>query len=883
MKSKYIELSARSVLMASTVLGVMVAPAAIAQDVAAPNASPTEVVVTKRLEKTARAEQKAALNIVNIQPAETIEKYPDFNGAEALGRVPGVSLSEDTGEGRFVEIRGIDGNLNGATFGGVVLLNTQPGGTYFGGGGRAVEMDTVPIGSVDRVEVIKSGRPDMDAEGLGGVVELTPRSAANLRKPFFEGTLGGGYEALRKSWAPLRAEIAAGARFGFGDKGLIIHDGSTGDDSRAGFIQTATPFSVVVTASQFNNRQSIDDVEAAYGADNGGATDGKDALKVYDSLELRRYNYYRRRFGYGMDFNFTPNSEHSYYLRANVAGYVEHVLRDREVLGNLEFDTAGNPLVDVAGAGQTSYWAGSGNRFQAPSTEVAISTRDEQEVHRNTILAAGGADRFGDVKLDYQLSYSRSTYHKEYDRNSTFNNVNNDSFGITYDTIDNSNHPTFTVPAGINLNDATQYTLKKYTNQEELDSDHETGAQVNVAFPAHWLGNDELKFGLRTRLRRKTEATDSFTYGLTAGQSLSAFSPTPVYGYYNNWYTVGPFPSIYALRAQSQSAAASGTSALADVFDDKENISAAYGQYTTILGPWSFLGGVRVEKTEGSYTGTLNNAPAQFKTNYTDLFPSAQLRYSFSDTLIGRLTYSTGIGRPGFNQLSGGAVDLGALTVNGGNPNLKPTTGNNFDATVEWYLPNSGVLQFGLFDKQFHNYVETRIFKGPYPGEAGTFTYSSYANINGAWARGAEAAYNQKFTMLPGLWSGLGLDANLTVVDSRAELRPGETKMLPGTSHMTGNLALFYEKNGLSLRLASEYVGKTLFGAGGNAMTDIYEDKRLTADFYAGYDINPTYKVYFTAKNLTNEKLRFYEGTPDRPIQREFYDLSYEFGIKAKF
>jgi outer membrane cobalamin receptor len=113
--------------MASTVLAGMSTSVALAQD---GQGGPTEVVVTaKRLEKTARAEQKAALNIVNIQPAETIEKYPDFNAAEALGRVVGVSMSEDTGEGRFVEIRGIDGNLNGATFGGVVLLNTNPGGT----------------------------------------------------------------------------------------------------------------------------------------------------------------------------------------------------------------------------------------------------------------------------------------------------------------------------------------------------------------------------------------------------------------------------------------------------------------------------------------------------------------------------------------------------------------------------------------------------------------------------------------------------------------------------------------------------------------------------------------------------------------------------------
>src|SRR5581483_1391124 len=89
-----------------------------------------EVVITApREEVKARAVQQAAPNIVRVQAAETILKYPDYNAAEALSRMPDISLSSDTGEGRFVQIRGIDANLNGATYGGVPLLNTNPGGT----------------------------------------------------------------------------------------------------------------------------------------------------------------------------------------------------------------------------------------------------------------------------------------------------------------------------------------------------------------------------------------------------------------------------------------------------------------------------------------------------------------------------------------------------------------------------------------------------------------------------------------------------------------------------------------------------------------------------------------------------------------------------------
>ena len=85
-----------------------------------------------REDSASRRDQGAEPDQCPIRRA--IAKYPDFDAAEAISRVPGVSLTGDTGEGRFVNIRGIDNNLNGTTFGGVVILNTQPQGTLFGSG-----------------------------------------------------------------------------------------------------------------------------------------------------------------------------------------------------------------------------------------------------------------------------------------------------------------------------------------------------------------------------------------------------------------------------------------------------------------------------------------------------------------------------------------------------------------------------------------------------------------------------------------------------------------------------------------------------------------------------------------------------------------------------
>ncbi|MDR3437259.1 TonB-dependent receptor plug domain-containing protein, partial [Telmatospirillum sp.] len=187
-------------------------PESAAEEAAEKNS--TIVVTASRQEDISRLTQKIAPVLVNIQSIETIKKYPDFNAAEALGRIPGISLSTDTGEGRFVNIRGIDSNLNGATYGGVVMVGTHPSNTVASGTGRAVEFDTVPTGAIDGLVVYKTLSPDREAEGLGGQIDITPRTAKDVTKPFVEMELGAGYEPEHKHGGPYTASIAAGAKLG---------------------------------------------------------------------------------------------------------------------------------------------------------------------------------------------------------------------------------------------------------------------------------------------------------------------------------------------------------------------------------------------------------------------------------------------------------------------------------------------------------------------------------------------------------------------------------------------------------------------------------------------------------------------------------------------
>ena len=399
-----------------------------------------------------------APNLINVQSADTIAKYPDFNAAEALGRIPGVSLSSDTGEGRFAVIRGIDPNLDGATYGGVVLLNTNPGGTYQGGGGRAVEFDTIPTGAIDGIVVTKTGLPDHEAEGLGGQIDLTPRSAAGITKPFFEGTLGEGYEPLHDHSGPFNAEGAVGARFGFDGTHLIVEGDGQEQPVRAGFFSNPTPFSFVLDASRREDRRAVDDLEESY----IGGSAPRNAVSQYD---LRYYDYHRRRFGEGLEFDFQPNDHHSWYAprrhrRLQRGGAQElpavpqHGHRHRR-RRHLQIPTTGALPVP----------ANNPNAFLTTTTPTSTLT-DEQEAHRNQVYVVGGKDEFGPAVLDYHVAYSRATYRVNYNIGAQF--AGPALTPLIYDNRTSITYPSFSFPNGINLNDPSIYNPVAPEQQPEL-------------------------------------------------------------------------------------------------------------------------------------------------------------------------------------------------------------------------------------------------------------------------------------------------------------------------------------------------------------------------------------------------------------------------------
>ena len=819
-------------------------------------------------------EKKEAPNIIEVQPLSEIIKLPDINTAEALQRIPGISLETDTGEGRFINIRGMDSDLNGTTYGGVRLPASNPSSPF--GGQRATAFDTFPTGIIGGIEVTKTLRPDWDAEALGGSVNLVPRTGAEHGgEPFLDTDTGYGYEPLRDT-PVYHAEFSTGRSF-------------DGGDGIGGLFAGPNAFSAVLTGVYHQDKRGIDDVEESYSDQGGNVPD-----KLLSNLQFRRYEYARDRYGAAVNFDAKPVESTSLYLRVLYSGYLERATKHYLVLNGLDSNVGCTPMPSCLqdpnnpNGYQANVPAGAGGLEQDSS--------DSLERIQNSVAMVGGSTNFPAFKLDYRASYALGTDLVSTSAGSQW--LDNNAVTIDYDNNTNANYPSFSTP-GVNSANPGNYTLNNIGLGSSYAHDGETAGVLDATIPMT-TGDEtgQLKFGLSLRDRHKTNDSYNPVFTPTGTISLAGYTYGPDQIYYGNRYNIGPainYPAVITLSNSSLGTITDDPAADASTdTDNRENVYAGYGQFTARYGKWGVLAGLRVESTHARYGGNLYNAdtdvntPTAVKTSYTNYFPTVQGRYDIRDNLIARATYASGIARPGFDQIDPGAtVSVLNASVTVGNPALKPTIGQNFDLTLEYYPGDGQIAAAGVFYKDFKNYIlqsQEFVDSYPFPGLTNTITQvTSYSN-GPAHAEGFEAQYQQQLTFLPAPFNGFGYSGNVTLVDSRAEIHPGIFGLLPSTSKVTWNAAIFYERSPIEIRLAADYVGQNLFAFGGvlgNALDD-YSSARLTMDLGSSYTIMRQVKVYFDAKNLLNTPLEFTEGTSqNRPIQREFYDITLLAGVRV--
>ena len=784
-------------------------------------------------------EQRNSDNIESVVHADGVAQLPDANVAEAVQRLPGISVERDQGEGRFVSVRGLGPDLNSVTINGTLVPSPESAR-------RAVALDVLPFELVQSLSVIKTLTPDMDANSLGGTVDVQSLSAFDHKGLFYTGTIEAGYNQNTHQTSP-KFSGAISDRFSLGD----------GIDNFG-----------VAAALSWNKRD--------FGSDNvetGGAWDFNDGARL-NSFEQRVYDISRERTGGGLNFDYKPDDETQLYLRTLYSRFKDSETRNST---SLEFDKP----------------QAAGELGKAKAKRKLKQREETQEIQSYVF---GGERMLGLWTLSGQAGYSRSSEDSPgHIAGATFKG--NSSFPNSgfYDT----EKPRPIIGAG--FYDPSNFTLDKVDWEEQDTRDTEKNLRLDLARDYDVEGYaSQVKFGGKVSRRNKDNDLNAWVYkdfddaGFNDAQlNMSPFDKGNVH------YQLGQFgpgisggaikdligglnPGDYYDEQESR----------ANDFKMREDINAAYVMNTVDIDDWRFIAGMRYEGTEFEAKGTGVRDGAfeaqDTQRDYHHWLPGLHARYQLDKNTQLRAAWTNAVVRPTFGQLAPGFV-IDDDEASFGNPNLKPLESSNFDLGIEHYMGQAGTVSAFLFYKDIKNFVYNNDLAGS--GEWVDFTEAhTYANGDSAKLYGLELAYSQKFDWLPAPWNGLLLGANTTFSRSSASIEgfdqaTGRNRKrdidLPNQSDTVGNLMLGWEDDTLSLRLSANYKSQYLYELAGisDKAHDLHVDAQTFVDFSARYSLTKNLQVSFEAQNLTDQPYFVYSGHRRYNNQYEEYGPTYSLGL----
>lgn len=825
-------------------------------------------------EAAALQRQSDAPNIVTVLPGDVIRALPNANAAEAAGRMPGVTTERDEGEGKFVEIRGTPPQLNNVTINGAHVPGSQ-------NGSRVVKLDDVPSDVLAAIEVSKTLTADMDADAIGGSINLVTKTP--------EGTPQG-YMAAQ-----------------YGQMSLRNKDQFQGGFALSGRFGAAQQLGLLLGGSADRNNRTISDLEPAWSTDEAGRP-------IPVEWSQRDYDYHRNRYGVGgdVDYRFADGSAialKGLYSRFENFGvtYVNDVATAQTAT---TFGTSG----DSAGSGTRGFGTG------ASVTREAYNRTPIEQLFGSTL---SGRTHFGVFEVRGSLNAGLTDSKQSDYRFHPFVFEGQGGTGITvaYDAS-NTRVPTFhyldpSIAAAAadpaNFAESRYFTIDSHTHGRDL------GGALDLQSPWHADASDwtaTLQFGAKYRSESKTHTSSrGFWHGgtpISLDGLLSAFNDPQYYQYASNAFTIGPMPDQEKAHASENSAGfTNATNAVANElgsYNGSERIAAGYVANTITWKAIELYTGLRLEHTRASYLGhaavgdtASGVATVPGSQSYTDLFPSLQAKYSIDPETHLRLAFTRGIARPDYQSLapsltgspSGNRADPSNITS--GNPNLKPQHAWNYDLLLEHFFNSVGVISGGVFYKQITDFIFDRTFtyNGPITDLNG-FLGTRPENGGSGHVVGFEAQWAQRLVFLPGLLAGLGFDANYTHTSSRALVTqasdgaPARYAPLQRQAPNLANVALTYDLGRLSARAAWAYQGANITSYGDGTATptgDSYFYAHSQFDASIIFDATSRVQFQLQALNINNAVFGFFSGTPthDYSIQREYYGRTFYFGTKYKF
>jgi TonB-dependent receptor len=815
--------------------------------------------------------QRTADNVLQVLTNEVITSLPNANIADAVGRLPSVTLERDEGEGKYVQVRGTEPRLTNATIDGVNIPSPESGV-------RQIKFDAIPSDIVESVEINKTLQANMDGDGIGGSVNLVTKTATE--KPTVNLFGLGGITPIESGRTNYTTTATVGKRFGSSKKlGLL-----------GGF-------------SYDYEGRGIDDVEPVPDINNFGTPAQQ---RWFDEMDIRAYQYYRTRYGAAGSADYQLGNGSNIYLRGLYSLF--HNFGDRWVYSI--FDNTPNANLLSGNGGPPAF---------------NNSTRRPRYTIENLVL--GGRHELTSTWFAWDVSGS---FASEND-----NGYGSGSFGVpnpstytspcTYDPVatGNSLRPRWSNACYAEAYNTSLFALNDFnisrgkTAQTNIQAAGAMGKRYHIG--SHLA---TLEIGGKFRNAHKYDhsyADDYATPTDSDGNYLnivpfSAF-PSNVHtsNYYGGTYPQGPFADYFATQKYvfahpSQFIFTTGAAGAPNFYQYIEQVSAGYVMNTLDFSKFRFIAGVRVEGTNLdtlSWDNQANSLSIKAGGDYIKVLPSASLRYALTGNDDFRLVFSRGLSRPDPQDIAQSfsitaPAGGGKGSISFGNPGLNAETAYNYDLLYEHYMKTFGAIQAGVFFKSLYSPIVSTSHEvtnytppAPYntPAYQGDYIISQPLNAGAAHLFGFEIAYLQHFDSLPGFLSGLGLSANYGYTDSGTEGLPGRSDHphLLRQAPNTWNISPTYDRGRFSYRLGLSYNDANIFSyqyqdgtAGGikGPLGDTYLYPHLQIDMQGSVRLEKGFTFVAYILNVNNEVFGFYNGSSQYLIQREYYEPTYAFGLR---
>ena len=813
--------------------------------------------------------ERTADNIVQVLPAKVITSLPNRNVADAIGRLPSVTLERDEGEGKYVQIRGTEPRLSNTTIDGINVPSPE-------GNVRNVKLDVIPAELVDRIEVNKTLSANQDGDAIGGSVNLVTKTPGD--KPTYSLSGDEGYTPI------------------LGGRWLDAFTGTMGQ--RFG---ESKRLGLLIGGSYDYNNRGINDLEPSPAI--AQLPSGQN-VAYFNSADWRTYKYDRTRYGFSGGLDYILNSNSSLFFKGLYSDF--HDYGDTYV-----YSPSPGALVSQNGPKLTFDNTGS-------MAYRHYIRRPDQQIFS---MSTGARHDLATTTVTYDFAGSRSHNIGGQDFATThFNGPTGITFG---QDLTDPVRPKFPVLDGTNIFDPTAYSIAdtSFPSQHSTQLNFQGAASLAKRYSTHaHYGSFEL--GIKIRNAHKTQNENDRLFNanngnFTLNQVQSSFTNP---SYYDGYYQFGPttdYATIQRVIISNLGSFIRNTDKEHQVndgatFDANERIYAGYLMNTIGFGKLRLQTGLRFEATDATYTANrvnlsngayVSTTPVNGSSSYLNALPSIQVQYQIEQNTNIRASYGRGIARPNFQdivpaqQVDPNTSPNPSLVV--GNPALNPTKANNYDVLVEHYFQHLGVIQAGFFYKS----LSDPIFPTTIHLTSGTFAgFDQFESINGPSSsiKGFETQLEQRLSFLPGLLNGLGVSANYSYTTSQVTFPTGfsggrtDHPSLQRQAPNTWNLGMTYDKARFSMRFGVSHNDANIYSyfyqQTANPKDPIIGLRGPLGDQYlyahTQYDIQGSYRLVkgfrfvVSGLNLSNEVFGFYQGSPIYPIQREFYHPTVTMGLR---